>query len=52
MIQTREPSAEMDPEAGSVFTDTNEEGGTQLILIICLHVEHFSGVAPRVMVEQ
>lgn len=31
---------------------TNQEASAALILIICVHVEHFSGAAPGVMVEQ
>lgn len=32
--------------------ETNQEGGTALIPIMCVHIEHFSGAAPGVMVEQ
>lgn len=31
---------------------THETGCTLLVLMICFLVEHFSGAAPRVMVEQ
>lgn len=31
---------------------TNQEASAALIPIICVHVEHFSGAAPGVMVEQ
>lgn len=30
----------------------NPEGNTALIPIMCVHIEHFSGAAPGVMVEQ
>lgn len=31
---------------------TNQEGDRALIPIMCVHIEHFSGAAPGVMVEQ
>lgn len=33
-------------EADTVFSDLSKERSTQLILMICLHGEHFSDAAP------